>query len=152
MVKMDIKKFFLVSLSAFFLDQASKLLVRHFLGYGSSVSVIPKLLSIEMTKNTGIAFSIMQNINTVIIFIILIILGSILFFYDKLSQSSRVYFAVIFGSALGNLFDRIAYGYVVDFIKLSFWPVFNFADMMITLSTAILIYKVIIGKQNIITK
>ncbi|MBI2665171.1 signal peptidase II [Candidatus Woesearchaeota archaeon] len=69
-----------------------------------------------------------------------------MFYYLKsppeLQQEKKIYllYAVLLGGIIGNLIDRLVYGYVIDFLHFSFWPAFNIADTSISLSIIGLIY------------
>ena len=69
-----------------------------------------------------------------------------IYYYRHSEHLSRIYivaFSLILGGAIGNLIDRIALGYVVDFIDFRIWPVFNIADSMITIGAAVILFKCI---------
>ncbi len=73
---------------------------------------------------------------------------------DKVIKNTRSYtdalmcgLSLILGGAIGNLIDRLRFGYVVDFIDLRFWPVFNVADSCITIGAAILFFAIIRSKD-----
>ena len=67
----------------------------------------------------------------------------------ELGKLSFVSASLIFGGAIGNLIDRIRFGYVVDFLDLRWWPVFNVADIALTVGVALLFIEVIRFGQNI---
>lgn len=107
------------------------------------ISVIPGLFSLTYSENRGVAFGLFQD-GTVIFAIttsIVIIIFSILLFKNyKKSKLFSVAAALIIGGGLGNLFERIFLGYVVDYLSLSFFtPICNFADYCITAGTVCLI-------------
>ncbi|MBT3323562.1 signal peptidase II [archaeon] len=93
-----------------------------------------KLISVE---NTGAAFGIFQNGTWILAFIslIVVVIGFIYFKYYPLALSFLI------AGALGNFIDRIFLGYVRDFISISIWPVFNFADIFSTIGVGLLIIK-----------
>ena len=84
------------------------------------------------TTNTGAGFSILQGKQIFLIVFSIIALGVIVYYYKQTPRKWVPFTAMIFGGALGNLIDRIAYGYVIDFISFSFWPSFNVADIAVT--------------------
>ncbi len=116
----------------FILDQTTKILLENI----SSFVLIPSVLSFTPTKNTGIAFSIpIEGLLLIIITIIIIIIG-ILYARRYLNFSkvlTQIVCGFILGGALGNLVDRVFNGYVFDFIQISVFPVFNIADMFISI-------------------
>jgi signal peptidase II len=103
-------------------------------------------LSINYTTNTGAAFSMFQNKNSILTLLSVIAVAAIIYvvFFSKnrdgMSQGMLCFCALLFGGALGNLADRIIYGFVIDFIDFGFWPAFNVADIAITLGTMGILY------------
>lgn len=89
------------------------------------------------TVNTGIAFGFLQGYNWIFIIVSLIVLVICIFNYKK----HKLEFSLIIGGLLGNLTDRIFFGYVRDFIDLRIWPVFNIADSVIVIGVLLLAYK-----------
>ncbi|HIH31537.1 TPA: signal peptidase II [Candidatus Woesearchaeota archaeon] len=94
-------------------------------------------MAFAYTTNTGAGFSIFQNQNTLLAWIAVIALGLMIFFYDKFPKSG---FILIITGIIGNLIDRVSYGYVIDFIDFKFWPVFNAADAFIFIGVVITIF------------
>lgn len=116
---------FLLILSLVFLDQISKL---YFIRNGNFVS------------NTGTFFGLFKNMNLFFIILSILVIFIVLYFYKE--KNLRHGFDFVLAGAFGNLFDRLFKGFVVDFIDLRFWPVFNFADVFVTLGVLILLYKI----------
>ena len=143
------KKFFLfvlIAVAVFGIDQISKLLVRTYLT--KEISVIPGVLWLNYTTNTGAGFSILQNQNLLLIFISLIVIGLILYFYDEFKKVNTA-IAIVFGGVIGNLIDRIVFGRVSDFIDFMIWPNFNIADSCITTGIIIIvIYYLFLEKKK----
>ena len=77
--------------------------------------------------NTGIIFGSFQGYNTLWIIVTLIVIGILVYYYNK-EKEYRVGLVLIISGAIGNLIDRFLYSGVVDFIHLGFWPAFNLAD------------------------
>ncbi|MAG08550.1 signal peptidase II [Candidatus Woesearchaeota archaeon] len=125
--------FMFIAIILILVDQLTKFLVMRNLSLSQSVPVIKNILHITLIKNTGAAFGIFRNTNTVLIWVTVIVIGFILFYFDKIADSklSSVFTAFILSGAVGNLIDRIRLGYVVDFIDFGFWPAFNVADSAI---------------------
>ena len=122
-------------------------LIRHFVERdligADAVTAIPGVLTLTYSENRGVAFGMFQN-GTVFFAImtsIVIILFSFLLIKNyKKSKLFSVAAALIIGGGLGNLIERVFLGYVVDYLKLSFFPpVCNFADYCITAGTVCLI-------------
>jgi signal peptidase II len=104
------------------------------------------IIRITYARNTGMAFSLFENFGIVLLILSLII-ASILIIYlftiDKPRISIRVFSGLVVGGALGNILDRIRFGYVNDFIDVGWWPVFNIADSSITIAIGIYIFDAI---------
>ena len=136
------------------LDQAVKLLVLNNVSSADSITVIPHILSFIYVKNTGAAFSIFSGKTAVLgVISILFCAFVIVYWYVKKPQSKLLKFALslLLAGAVGNAIDRIARGFVVDFIETTFikFPVFNIADISITFGTALLmIYLLFFDKDG----
>ncbi len=141
----------IVFVFAILVDQLTKgLIIPAFIPkVGDSLKIIPKFISFIYVKNYGAAWGIFQN-NTIFLSIMTFIgLGIILAFYivrlKKVGNRTSMLFAVsiglMLGGAVGNLADRLIFGYVRDFINFDFinFPVFNFADTFLTIGIALLI-------------
>jgi signal peptidase II len=117
-------------------DQLTKAITVHYLRFNDTVDIIPGVLSFTRVKNTGIAFSMLSNSGWLMmaIIIILILVVGFVMLRAKLTGFERFCLALVLGGALGNLLDRIFYGYVLDMIEIKFvkFAVFNFADCCIT--------------------
>ena len=98
------------------------------------------IIQITYTTNTGAGFGILKNSTQLLIWFSIIILGLIFCLYDELkNKTTRISAALIIGGTVGNLIDRIRFGYVIDFIDLKIWPSFNIADTAITIGAVVLI-------------
>jgi len=111
-------------------------------------------LYLTFVKNSGAAFGLFEGSSTILfVFAVLVVLGLLLYvllykFY--LSKKKCLLIAILCAGILGNAFERLAYGYVIDFIKINLWniPVFNINDMMITITAFILIMNILIKKKD----
>ena len=136
------------------LDQISKILVKIFLPYYSSVDIIGNYLRFTFIENSGIAFGIDTSNFHVYVTILTIFAILILFYHYINIKSSKTYemlaLSLIIGGAIGNAIDRIlvlipnsGYNGVVDFIDLGIndlrWYVFNIADTSITIGAILYI-------------
>lgn len=127
--------YFLVFLS-FFLDRITKLFAfwnRDLLLY--EVKLLPYVVSLKYAENYGVAFGLFEHIR--IITILLPLLFVFVFYLFIKNTKSGFYlslFCLILGGFLGNLFDRVVYGYVIDMILFPLVPLFvcNIADIIIT--------------------
>ena len=139
-----------LSLSALviLLDQLSKAWITHHFAFGESLAVL-SVFDLVLTHNTGAAFSFLNDAGGIQrwLFSIIAIVASawILFLLRKHGKQLLFAFALsmILGGALGNLIDRLVYGYVVDFLSFHwdqhFFPAFNLADSAITCGAFLLI-------------
>jgi len=129
-------------------DRVTKYIFSDLLVYGESLPVIPKIFHVTMVHNTGIAFGFFKDQGFIFIVIpivaIFLLIFNIYYYRQNDKALSRVYivgFSLILGGAIGNLIDRIVYGYVIDFIDFRVWPVFNIADSAITIGAIFIAWK-----------
>jgi signal peptidase II len=139
---------FLFILLIFLLDQISKYFVLEYFNQSSNKTfVVNSFISFNFLWNNGIAFGLFQfedrlfyNIFTFLILGVLIILFWLSSRREGIEKKS---YLMILGGGLGNVFDRLMYGSVIDFIDLNYknfhWFIFNVADMFITTGIIILI-------------
>jgi len=141
--------FWLVAVVVFVLDQASKYWVVATLNTFQSVPIIPGVLHLTRTHNTGIAFGLMDGRGWITIPLSLIVMGGIVVYLRRAKPSRFVQamLGLLFGGAAGNLIDRLRYGYVVDMFDLLVWPVFNVADMAITVALVGLVLLQFVGNR-----
>ena len=125
-------------------DQISKFFILKYIPFGFSKAIVDNIVYITHVRNTGGAFSIFQGFKMIFLLIPIVVIVLLVWaiFFSKISKYDKIAFSLILGGALGNLIDRAFRGYVIDFIDLKFWPVFNIADIFI--STGIVLYAVII--------
>ncbi|MCA9373787.1 signal peptidase II [Candidatus Peregrinibacteria bacterium] len=99
-------------------------------------------VSFEYAENTGVAFSLPIPYIVLIPFSVLMV-GAILFYASKYLKmehpASIIAVAFITGGAVGNIIDRILRGFVIDFIKVGWWPTFNLADSFLVIGIFLLI-------------
>ena len=136
-------------------DRWSKVLIQNRFDLGESVSVIDGFFSITYVRNTGVAFGIFSSINSpaksvmlsVFTFVAVVAVIAYSFRSPAGNRLLQVALGFILGGALGNLYDRLAYGYVVDFLEFYagsyHWPSFNVADSAITTGVALLALEII---------
>ncbi len=131
----------LVALGVLAADQASKALVRARIPRGGEEAVLP-FLTLVNTRNTGIAFGLLQDTGPLLLLVALAALLGILAFFAYNAGRPKVWIAMglLLGGALGNLLDRAVEGAVTDFIDLPAWPAFNLADVAITFGVLALLY------------
>jgi signal peptidase II len=123
-------------------DQAVKALVSDKLKNGRVVEVLGGFVRLDYTFNTGAAFGIFRTGGVVFAAVAVGVSAGIVIYYRRVATSPlilRAALGLILGGALGNLLDRIRLGYVVDFIDLRWWPVFNLADSAIVVGVCLLV-------------
>lgn len=150
------KKFsFLFIFIALLLDQLSKFFVMKFMSINESITVIKDFFYLTYYKNTGAAFGLFSGhllfiiLMTLIIFVYLIIEIK----KSKNSKLSIISISMIIGGLLGNLIDRLVFGYVRDFLDFYIFnynfAVFNLADTLIVVGTFLLILNMIREDYNV---
>lgn len=131
-----------VSVAAFLLDRVSKLLADAYLTVGMGVEVLPSLLRLQLTRNTGMALGIFAGNSLLIIVlpVLAVLAGALAMRRYHLTHFTAVAAGLILGGFLGNFVDRVFFGYVLDMIYLPFLPFFvcNIADVGITLGVAMM--------------
>ena len=128
------------------LDIVSKYLVSEFMIFNQSIVLIDNLFKLTYVKNTGAAWSIFASNTFFIIFVSLLIIIALVYYIYKsnsLKFFEKLSYSLILGGALGNFFNRIFCGYVIDFIDLNIfdwnYPIFNLADTFIVLGVILLL-------------
>ena len=142
------RSFFLVAVAIVVLDRVSKRLVDANLAFGDSWPDDSWPVRIMHVKNTGAAFSMLQNQTLFLTVMSVVGLGAILlYFLYRPSDHPLLRFALALqlGGAVGNLIDRARYGEVTDFIKVPHWPVFNVADSAISVGVTLVIVLLLFG-------
>lgn len=140
---------FLIAAVVIAIDQYTKALVRAHLPLNVSwnpIAWLDPIVTLTHVQNTGAAFGLLPQFGGMFIIIAIVVVLLIILFYRQLAQGSfllQVAFGLQLGGALGNLCDRLARGYVTDFVDLRWWPVFNVADSAIVVGTILLTYYVL---------
>ncbi|MGD2137932.1 MAG: signal peptidase II [Gammaproteobacteria bacterium] len=151
-------KWLWVSVVVVVLDQCTKLLADSMLAFNRPVALIP-FVDIRLAYNRGAAFSFLSDASGwqrwFFVLLALLVIGLLLTWLRRLSAretGTALALALILGGAAGNLIDRLAYGYVVDFIDLYYgdwhWPTFNVADSAISVGAALLLLDVFLGGRG----
>ncbi len=131
-------KLILIILAIIILDQSTKSAARTI---QTPIRIIPEILSIATTINTGASFGIFQDFNLALLIVGILFTVGLAYYLFRQNEvnSADTAFALILAGAIGNVMDRIMFGFVTDFIALSFWPTFNLADSAITIGAALLL-------------
>lgn len=128
--------FFILVLVIFFLDVGSKLFVMNEMSLYESIPLIP-YFSLTYVHNVGAAFSLLSGQRWFLAFVaaLISIIILVMIYLDKNKRGEKIALSLILGGALGNLFDRIYHGYVIDFFDFYIgdwhYPIFNIADCAI---------------------
>jgi signal peptidase II len=124
------------------LDQLSKHYVVTTFAPGESRIFIPHVAYWTYVQNHAGAFGLFGTQSWLLVAMAVVVLGVFWYAFRDLAARSlvvRIAFGAIVGGAVGNIVDRFHYGFVVDFIDLRWWPVFNVADSCITIGVVVLI-------------
>jgi signal peptidase II len=147
-----------VSVVVVVLDQFSKLWADSALELHRSIELIPSL-AIRKVYNSGAAFSFLGDASGwqrwfFIALALLVVSVLIVWLYRLQKNQLRMALALslVLGGAVGNLIDRVLYGYVIDFIDVYYaswhWPTFNVADSAITVGAALLLLDAFTGHKK----
>ena len=145
----------IIIIFSFFLDLLTKnyalnnLIINHLLS-------INNFLNFTLAFNYGAAFSFLSDAGgwqrwffIAFSFIVIIVISYMMVYDDN---SPYIAFSFVIGGALGNLNDRIIYGYVIDFIEVYYntfyWPIFNIADVAISIGVILLLCNIIFNKKK----
>lgn len=125
------------------IDQVIKYFISVYLQPVKTVSVIDNFFSLTYVENKGVAFGMFSDMRWIFVALTSVLLLVIIIYMFKKRPNRKFFYicaALIIGGGIGNLIDRIFYGYVIDYLSLSFFPpVCNFADYCITAGTVMLI-------------
>lgn len=133
------------------IDQWTKNLITHHFELGQTQSLISDFFNLTYVRNTGAAFGMLRDAHPsfrvpffmIVPMIALIVIGYVFYQLPAKDKKLSTAFSLVVGGAIGNLIDRIHYGYVVDFLDfhwkyLYHFPAFNVADSAICVGVAIL--------------
>jgi signal peptidase II len=139
----------LIAISTFVvgLDQLTKRWVLTTLPEGGWWSPLPgeawRFFRITHATNSGAAFGIFPNQGSFFILVAVVVVIAIVLYYRHLPTGDwllRLSLGLQLGGAIGNLVDRLRFGYVIDFVDVGFWPIFNVADASITIGVILIAY------------
>lgn len=147
--------YFLLSLAIFVIDQLTKYVIRKTVGPFDMIHVFP-VLNLVHIENTGSAFGLFRSLGNTFFIVVASCASLFVALLIVKDHSNRAAFSLILGGAAGNLFDRIMYGHVVDFLDVHagryHWPAFNVADSALTAGIALLLLQSIFqawkGRQH----
>ncbi|MDA5107662.1 MULTISPECIES: signal peptidase II [Brevibacillus] len=141
--------YFLIAAAIVALDQWTKNLVVTRMELGQSIPLIPDVFHLTSHRNMGAAFGILQNQRWLFVIItIAVVIGILVSLVRIGKRQPRVSLALslVLGGAIGNFIDRVSTGQVVDFLDFTLinFPIFNVADMAITIGVALLLLDVLL--------
>ncbi len=129
------------------IDQVIKSAIVGHIALGASISIVPGLLSLTNLHNSGAAWSILQGKMSFFYLISVVALGVMVYLLWRLRQRRLYEFGIVLmiAGTLGNFIDRIRIGYVVDMFQLDFinFPIFNFADLCLTVGVVLILIGVL---------
>lgn len=146
------KRYYILTLLILAFDHLTKWWIRSEFDLHQSFDIIPHYLRIVRVHNTGVAFGLFAEFHSAwkpyLLALMAVIAVVVIVIYSARMPSERILLqlalAVTMGGILGNFIDRIAHGFVVDFIEFHirdkfYWPTFNVADSAITVGIALLL-------------
>ena len=155
------KYHFLIAFLIVFLDRLAKWTVERNISLHESVQIIPGFFRITHVENRGAAFGLFADspsewkIAMLVLFslVALVIVSALLWKNSHSMTSTGVGLALILGGALGNLWDRLVNGHVVDFLLFYVgqyqWPAFNVADSAIVIGAGLLVFEILFTKSPV---
>lgn len=149
------KRIFSISIICLIMDQLFKYIVVSTIELYHGITIIPNFFSIFHIRNTGAAWSILEGNRILLILLSIFALLVIYIFFirkKELDKFEMVCYGILVGGILGNLWDRIIFGYVVDYLKFDIFnyhfPIFNFADICIVISVIIMFILLLRGEKK----
>lgn len=127
--------FFAIVAVVVIVDRITKQLVNSNLAHGERIEIIGEWFQLRHVHNRGIAFGMFSELGSVLILLTIVVAVVLVFLLSKIAMQSMISLigsALLVGGALGNLFDRTYYKYVIDFLDFPRFPTFNVADIAIT--------------------
>lgn len=140
------KKLFVLTFLFLFIDQLSKGLINLSMNLNQSIEIINNFFSITYVHNEGAAFSILIGANWFFVIAAIISLNIIYLYFIKNKNLSNIeifIYSLLLSGIIGNMIDRILYGYVNDFLDFNIFgydfAIFNFADSFIVIAVFLLL-------------
>jgi len=152
--------YFVIALLVVVLDRWSKHMVARRIALYTHIQIIPGFFRLTHTENTGAAFSLFADSTApwktallIAFSVIALLVVSVLLWRNHPEHvATGIGLSLIMGGALGNLWDRLASGRVVDFllfyVKRYQWPVFNLADSSIVIGAGLLVIEILFTKSH----
>ncbi|MNJ56641.1 Lipoprotein signal peptidase [compost metagenome] len=145
---MNIVIYYLIAFIIFVIDQLTKYIIVSKLELWEQIPVIGNFFLITSHRNTGAAFSILEDQRWFFIIVTIVVVIGIVWYLQKVKKLGNkllpLALSLVLGGALGNFLDRALTGEVVDFLQFNFgsytFPIFNIADSAIVVGVALIIY------------
>lgn len=143
--------FLLLGVLVLLLDQAVKWYVSTELVPGAAVALVPGLLSVVRVDNPGAAFGLAQGRPFLLIPVSALAVIAAAFWarYRRRDPWWQAVLGIGAGGASSNLVDRLIRGFILDFIDLGFWPVFNLADLAVVLAVALILWRLWLDRGGV---
>lgn len=149
------RRYSLLALLVVIVDRLTKMWAQQWLALqpGRSIALWPGVLHLTYAENTGMAFSLLSGRPWLLAALTGVVLAGLLVYLlwrPRASKPAQALLWLLFGGALGNLIDRVWYGYVVDFIEIRLFrfAIFNVADCFVTVCALTMIVLVLLGKET----
>jgi len=142
---------FVIAFWVYIIDRIAKLVAIKMLHAGQSVPVKPGIFHITLVLNNGAAFGLFKDRAAFFVAVSAAAVAAIMVYawrHKGMAPPLAVSFGLILGGALGNLVDRVSFGYVIDYFDFRVWPVFNVADSAITIGVTLLIATTLFTKRH----
>jgi len=142
--------FVLLSLVCFCADFIIKSIAESCLVLHRPVPLIDGVVNLTLVHNTGAAFGMFRGMVWFLVAVTVVFLGVLIHRLRSrpMSRFDLIVVSMIAGGALSNLYDRVFRGYVVDYIDLGWWPVFNLSDSFITIGCTLYIIKTLMREKH----
>ena len=149
-MKKNVKDIYVFGIVFIIVDQLLKIIISNKMIVNQTFIIIKNFFSIRLVHNTGAAFSILSDSRFLLIFIGIAALIGLVFYIkslDIIDYIDTFVYSLLLGGIIGNLIDRIIFGYVIDYLSFNFgefyFPIFNFADICIVVAALIILIKTI---------
>lgn len=145
----EVKRIKIVIITMFLavlLDQIIKLIISYNMNVNDSIVIINNFFKITYAHNIGAAWSILSGGRIILIILGIVAINLIYVFFinnKELNKKQQIIYGLLLSGILGNLIDRIIYGYVIDYLDFNIfgynYPIFNLADILIVISVILII-------------
>ena len=148
------KKVYIIAIIIFILDQISKAIISTYLELGKSIELIKDFFYLTYINNPGASWGILSNSKYFLIILSIIAIVILIRYINSFKNTKNNFIGLGFlmGGILGNLADRVLYGYVKDFFDFYIFnynfPIFNIADIFIVIGVFILIISILKGEDK----